>query len=331
MRKNEHCERYNIRIFDSRAQRERNDLIIPNGRYILSGCPSGGGTSTYNMMAQRTYNGNVDLLGRDSGDGVLFVANGDDFSANELSIQINIFIKSGQTVSNLIFKPMLRYAEDTNNTYVPYVPTNRELVSWRANNKLGAKNLLRYPYADITKTVNGITFTDNGDGTISDGTDKNGDGIISANEINEMITAYSGWYNIESSNKQTGVTQNGKKANGQNVSVFNVGYDEYDKKWDTSLVVKGDVKVVPEIVGGNSGLGYSVMQGDKILKNYTDYKNVGHSSDGSIRPTKDLDLGIDLEITLTVKDFLLKQIPSLYYFVILPLFAFFELPGEDIR
>lgn len=155
----------------SRAQRERNDLIIPNGRYILSGCPSGGGTSTYNMMAQRTYNGNVDLLGRDSGDGVLFVANGDDFSANEVSIQINIFIKSGQTVSNLIFKPMLRYAEDTDNTYIPYVPTNRELVSWRANNKLGAKNILRYPYSDTTKTVNGITFTDNGDGTITaDGT-----------------------------------------------------------------------------------------------------------------------------------------------------------------
>ena len=52
------------------------------------------------------------------------------------------------------------------------------------------------------------------------------------------------------------------------------------------------------------------MQGDTILKNYTDYKNVGHSSDGSIRPTKDLDLGIDLEITLTVKDFLDNSIPD---------------------
>ena len=155
----------------SRAQGEKNDLIIPNGRYILSGCPSGGGTSTYNMMAQRTYNGSVNLLGRDSGDGVLFVANGDDFSANEVNIQINIFIKNGQTVSNLIFKPMLRLAFDTDNTYVPYVPTNRELVSWKANNKLGAKNILRYPYSDTTKTVNGITFTDNGDGTVTaDGT-----------------------------------------------------------------------------------------------------------------------------------------------------------------
>lgn len=29
------------------------------------------------------------------------------------------------------------------------------------------KNLARYPYTDTTKTVNGITFTDNGDGTIT--------------------------------------------------------------------------------------------------------------------------------------------------------------------
>jgi len=143
---------------------------------------------------------------------------------------------------------------------------------------------------------------------VSFGTDNNGNGVISDDD--EMITAYSGWYNKDSENKQTGVTQNGKKANGQNVSVFNVGYNEYDKKWETALVVKGDVKVVPEIVGGNTGLGYSVMQGNTILKNYTDYKNVGHSSDGSIRPTKDLDLGIDLEITLTVKDFLDNSIPD---------------------
>lgn len=31
----------------------------------------------------------------------------------------------------------------------------------------GGKNLLRYPYYETTKTMNGITFTDNGDGTIT--------------------------------------------------------------------------------------------------------------------------------------------------------------------
>lgn len=32
---------------------------------------------------------------------------------------------------------------------------------------LSSKNLLPYPYVDTTKTVNGITFTDNGDGTVT--------------------------------------------------------------------------------------------------------------------------------------------------------------------
>lgn len=113
----------------SRVQGEANDLIIPNGRYILTGCPSGGGTSTYNMLAERTYNGSVDLLGRDSGDGVLVVANGDDFSVNEVNLQINIFIKNRYAITNPItFKPMLRLASDTDDTYQPYAKTNKELT-----------------------------------------------------------------------------------------------------------------------------------------------------------------------------------------------------------
>lgn len=34
-------------------------------------------------------------------------------------------------------------------------------------NVLGAKNLITYPYEDTTKTDNGITFTDNGDGSVT--------------------------------------------------------------------------------------------------------------------------------------------------------------------
>lgn len=133
---------------------------------------------------------------------------------------------------------------------------------------------------------------------VSFGTDNNGDEKISTDE---MITAYSGWYNIESPNKQTGVTQDGKKANGQNVSVFNVGYNEYDDKWETSLVVKGDIRVVPEIVGGNTGLGYSVMQGNTSVKEYADYEGVVHSADGKVRDE-------NLLINVTVKDFLNSSI-----------------------
>lgn len=40
-------------------------------------------------------------------------------------------------------------------------------VKHRLKVKLSNKNLIPYPYVDTTKTVNGITFTDNGDGTIT--------------------------------------------------------------------------------------------------------------------------------------------------------------------
>ncbi len=38
---------------------------------------------------------------------------------------------------------------------------------WESNNILGAKNLIPYPYANTTKTSDGITWTDNGDGSIT--------------------------------------------------------------------------------------------------------------------------------------------------------------------
>ena len=35
------------------------------------------------------------------------------------------------------------------------------------SNVYGAKNMIKYPYYETTKTLNGVTFTDNGDGTIT--------------------------------------------------------------------------------------------------------------------------------------------------------------------
>lgn len=42
-----------------------------------------------------------------------------------------------------------------------------EKVGWKDNGIIGAKNLLPYPYSEGNITRNGITFTDNGDGTIT--------------------------------------------------------------------------------------------------------------------------------------------------------------------
>ena len=55
-------------------------------------------------------------------------------------------------------------------------------VSCTSSVKKYGKNLVPYPYAETTKTVNGITFTDNGDGTITvNGTAKADTGFFCSN------------------------------------------------------------------------------------------------------------------------------------------------------
>ena len=83
-------------------------ITIPSGR-ILSGCPNGGSNTTYSLHAW--YNSSIVKI--DSGAGVIFT---EDFTANE----IYIAIRSGVTVNNLTFYPMIRKAEITDNTYEPY-------------------------------------------------------------------------------------------------------------------------------------------------------------------------------------------------------------------
>ena len=99
------------------------DLDLWTGKPLrLSGCPSGGSNPTYALEIY--YNDGEQHWLRDFGDGV------------ELSIPIsgltslnpNIMIKNGVTVNNLVFKPMLRLASDTDSTYQPHAMTNKELT-----------------------------------------------------------------------------------------------------------------------------------------------------------------------------------------------------------
>lgn len=103
-------------------------LFIPNGRYIISGCPSGGSTDTYLITAYITKNASAYALASDYGNGREFIVNGDDTYTDKVQLQIQILIKSGTTVNNLVFKPMLRLASDPDSTYQPYAMTNRELT-----------------------------------------------------------------------------------------------------------------------------------------------------------------------------------------------------------
>lgn len=66
------------------------------------------------------------------------------------------------TIGSLSFdKVMLRDARVVDDTFVPYAPTNRELMSYKANGKVGAKNLLNMDeYSKpLTHTKAGDSYT----------------------------------------------------------------------------------------------------------------------------------------------------------------------------
>ena len=87
---------------------------IKSGKYILSGCPSGGGSSTYRIFA---YHINPSENIADDGNGVT----GDFDYSNTTDSNIAVIIAKGHTDNiNLTFYPMLRYADITDGTYAPY-------------------------------------------------------------------------------------------------------------------------------------------------------------------------------------------------------------------
>ena len=75
-------------------------------------------------------------------------------------INCYIVIPSDRTVSGIL-NPQLEVGS-TATAYTPHVSD----ISSVSVKKYG-KNLIPYPYAETTKTVNGVTFTDNGDGSIT--------------------------------------------------------------------------------------------------------------------------------------------------------------------
>ena len=118
--------------------------------YFLSGCPTGGSDTTYYISEGFT-------MSKDTGNGVVL--------NNLPSDQAwRIVIKSGTTVNNLVFRPMLNAGTEAK----PY-------SKWFAGLKNASfekivstgKNLVPYPYAETTKTANGVTFTVNADESVT--------------------------------------------------------------------------------------------------------------------------------------------------------------------
>lgn len=95
--------------------------------FTLTGCPSGGGGNImiegYRVKGASSFADNV----YDTGDGVTFTWGNDGSSA--IKPVFSIIINSGFVADNLTFYPMIRDARISDDTYVPYAKTNRELTA----------------------------------------------------------------------------------------------------------------------------------------------------------------------------------------------------------
>jgi hypothetical protein len=121
------------------------------GAYTISGCPAGGNSSTYYIA----LGSSVDI---DIGSGYTRII------STPISLNLFIRIKQNVTVSNLVFRPMLNVGTEAK----PY-------SKWFAGLKNASfekivstgRNLVPYPYAETTKTANGVTFTVNADESVT--------------------------------------------------------------------------------------------------------------------------------------------------------------------
>lgn len=131
----------------------------------MVGCPSGGSAQKYFLRSYRK-GGNPEILD-EYGSGISIG------SFKESESNIAIIVKSGATVNNLIFKPML--TTDTTATYADFEPYTGGIPSpnpdypqeiksvVKPRVKVCGKNLLNTTLQ--TTTQSGVTFTANGDGT----------------------------------------------------------------------------------------------------------------------------------------------------------------------
>lgn len=149
-------------IFQHRTD---NKMLLGAGEYKVTGCPNGGSTSTYRLVTGKTSDsGTYEALITEYGSGESFTL------TKDTDIYIAFDVIKGATVSNLMIRPMIRLASIADDTWEPYtggIPSPNPDYPQDIEVSGESYNLIPYPYKDTKKELNGITFTDNGDGSVT--------------------------------------------------------------------------------------------------------------------------------------------------------------------
>lgn len=110
-------------------------LILPVGDYRVTSTPSGGSNDKYfTELTYTTSNNTGQAIGNEYGSGYNFSITSSMISTY-FDIGVNLYVMNGQTVSNILFKPMIRCASIQDDTYEPYAKTNKQLTDDKAEKK----------------------------------------------------------------------------------------------------------------------------------------------------------------------------------------------------
>ncbi len=85
------------------------------GNYLFNGNPSGASSTTYRMRIRKTEGGTVGSWGYYNGTSDVEVA-----LSSASQVEVQIIVMNGQTVNNIVFKPMLRLATESDASFTPY-------------------------------------------------------------------------------------------------------------------------------------------------------------------------------------------------------------------
>lgn len=130
------------------------EFLVKKGSYIVNGVV-GGSASTYFFDFSKKSDGTVLAKVTDGDVGVTL--------SEDTVVKVWLNVKSGQVLSNVVFKPMLRSADIVDATYEPYHPTVKQTL--RDAEVIEGKNL--YPVDMQSTTANGITFTVGADDVVT--------------------------------------------------------------------------------------------------------------------------------------------------------------------
>lgn len=153
------------------------------GNFILSGCPSGGSTSKYDLRTDSAVDGGSAKV--DFGTGIAFS------KGTHENTQILITIRSGYVCDNLVFRPMIRLASVADATYEPYTAHNYPL---------GSDTLRGIPQLVSNK------LSYDGDEKYPDGTIKRKYGIVDMGSLSWAYNSGSGDFAANISAKALGIT-----------------------------------------------------------------------------------------------------------------------------